>query len=139
MKNWFESKVSFEQVDELGKNKKVSETYLINAQSWTEAESRTIENVSALVSDFIISDIKRSNVSELFKQGGGDLFFKAKVQFVSFDEVSGKEKRDNVYMLVQATDIDKAQEILKIEMKGTVSDWIIVEVKESRIVDVLHG
>ena len=42
MHNWFECKVSFEKIMENGAQKKVTEPYLVDALSFTEAEARGI-------------------------------------------------------------------------------------------------
>jgi hypothetical protein len=64
------------------------------------------------------------------------MYFKAKIQFISLDERWGAEKRTSVYMLAQANDIDHAQEVIKERMKGTMSDYVIAEIKETKIMDV---
>ena len=67
MHNWFECKIRYEKVAENGMNKKVTEPYLVDALSFTEAESRIIEEITPFISgEFTVSDIKRANYSELF-------------------------------------------------------------------------
>ncbi|MTU94460.1 DUF4494 domain-containing protein, partial [Parabacteroides merdae] len=50
MHNWFECKVSFEKIMENGAQKKVTEPYLVDALSFTEAEARIIEEIRPFVS-----------------------------------------------------------------------------------------
>ena len=136
MQNWFESKVTYEKTLENGTQKKVTESYLLDALSWTEAEARTIKELKPFISgEFTISDIKRYKLSELFFSDG-DRYFKAKIQFITLDEKNGAEKKINAYMLAQADDIDQAQEVIKKGMKGTMADYVIAEVKETKIMDV---
>ena len=67
MKTFFECKIRYEKVAENGMNKKVSEQYLVDALSFTEAEARIISEMTPFISgEFTVSDIKRSNYSELF-------------------------------------------------------------------------
>lgn len=137
MKNWFESKVTHEKTLENGMQKKVTESYLLDAVSWTEAEARTISELKPYISgEFTIADIKRYKLSELFFSENGDRYFKVKVQFITLDEKSGSEKKISAYMLAQANDIDQAQEVIKKGMKGTQADYVIAEVKETKIMDV---
>jgi hypothetical protein len=138
MKNWFESKVTYEKTLGNGMQKKVTESYLLDAISWTEAEARTIEELTQQIGvSFIITDIKRYKLSELFFSETGDRFFKAKIHFISLDEKNGtKEKISACYMLAQASDIDEAQEVIKKNMQGTISDYVIAEIKETKIMDV---
>ena len=137
MRNWFESKVTHEKTLENGMQKKVTESYLLDAVSWTEAEARTISELKPYISgEFTIANIKRYKLSELFFSENGDRYFKVKVQFITLDEKSGSEKKISAYMLAQANDIDQAQEVIKKGMKGTQADYVIAEVKETKIMDV---
>lgn len=137
MNNWFECKVTYEKTLENGVNKKVTEPYLVDALSFTEAEARIVEELKPYISgDFTIADIKRARLSELFFFEEGDRFFKSKVQYISLDEKSGTEKRTSVQMLIQASDMDQAIAVLKAGMKGTLADYQIASIAESPIVDV---
>lgn len=137
MNNWFESKVTFEKTMENGMQKKVTEIYVLDALSWTEAEARTIEELKPFISgEFTIADIKRAKLSEIFFLEGGEYFFKAKVQFITLDEKGGNEKKTSVSMLVQANDIDQAHEVLKKGMEGTLADWVCASMTETKIMDV---
>ena len=137
MKNWFESKVTYEKTLENGTQKKVTESYLLDALSFTEAEARTIEELKQYISgEFTIANIKRYKLNELFFSEAGDCYFKAKIQFITLDGKSGTEKKISAYMLAQANDIDQAQEVIKEGMKGTMADYVIAEVKETKIMDV---
>ena len=94
MHNWFECKVSYEKIMEDGKQKKVTEPYLVDALSFTEAEARIIEELTPFISgEFVIKDIKRAKLSEIFFNENGDRFYKIKVYFITIDEKSGSEKK----------------------------------------------
>ena len=137
MQNWFESKVTFEKTLENRTQKKVSEIYLLDALSFTEAEARTIEELKPYISgEFSIAAIKRVKLSEIFFNENGDRYFKAKVLFITLDEKSGTEKKTTTYMLVQANDIDQAHEVLKKGMEGTMADWECASMTETKIMDV---
>lgn len=139
MNNWFESKVKFDKTQENGLQKKVTEVYVFDALSWTEAEARTIEELTPFITgEFIIVDIKRVKLSEIFfnTEEKADKWFKGKITFILIDEKSGAEKRSSVYMLAQAKDIDQAQEVIKKGMEGSMSDYEIAEIKETPIMDV---
>ena len=135
--NWFECKVSYEKMMTNGVLKRVSEPYLVDALSFTEAEARIIEEMKPLVSgEFSISDIKRARYAELFFNETGDRYYKIKVNFITLDEKSGAEKRKAAQLLAQASDIDEAIVVLKEGMKGTMSDYEIASVTETLIMDV---
>ena len=94
MHNWFECKVSYEKMLENGMQKKVTEPYLVDALSFTEAEARIIEEIRPFITgEFTVTDIKRARLSELFFNENGDRFYKIKVYFITLDEKSGAEKK----------------------------------------------
>ena len=111
MSEWFECKVRYEKTLENGLVKKVTEPYLVDALSFTEAEKRFIEEIEPFMSgDFQVTDIKRAKYAELFEadEEAADRWFKAKVAFITLDEKSGAEKRSNQNMLIQAADLRDA-------------------------------
>ena len=120
MSTWFECKVKYDKMMENGMQKKVTEPYMVDALSFTEAEARIIKEMTPFISgDFSVANIKRANISELF-----------------FDEKSGAEKRTASYMLVQAQDLQKALENLLEGMKGTMADFEIAAINETPIMDI---
>lgn len=136
---WFEVKIRYEKVMENGMQKKVSEPYLIDALSFAEAEARAIEELTPFISgEFTISDMKRVSYSEIFtsEREEDDLWFKAKLVFVTLDEKSGAEKKTSTQVLVQAADLRVAREYIDQNMKGTMADYQIASISETPIVDV---
>ena len=139
MHTWFECKVRYEKTLENGMNKKVTEPYLVDALSFTEAEARIIEEVSPYISgEFTIADIKRANYTELFfcEEDSADRWFKCKLTFISLDENSGAEKKTSSNMLVQAADLRDAVKKLDEGMKGSMMDYVISSMAETSIMDV---
>ncbi|SUV35454.1 DUF4494 domain-containing protein [Bacteroides pyogenes] len=140
MHNWFQGKVRYEKINEAGMNVKVTEAYLVDALSFTEAEARLIEQVKQFISgEFTVSDIKRANYSELFAsdEESADRWFKCKLIFITLDEKSGAEKKTSTQVLVQAADLRDAVKKLDEGMKGTMADYQIASVCESPIWEVL--
>ena len=139
MHTWFECKIRYERVMENGMNKKVTEPYLVDALSFTEAEARIIEEMTPFISgEFTISDIKRANYSELFPsdEESADRWFKCKLIFITLDDKSGAEKKTTTQVLVQAADLRDAVKKLDEGMKGTMADYQIASVAETAIMDV---
>ena len=135
MHNWFECKVSFEKIMENGAQKKVTEPYLVDALSFTEAEARIIEEIRPFVSgEFTVTDIKRARLSELFFNENGDRFYKIKVYFITLDEKSGAEKKTAAQMLAQASNLKDAIAVLEDGMKGTLADYTIASVTETQLI-----
>ena len=139
MHTWFECKIRYEKVMENGMNKKVTEPYLVDALSFTEAEARIIEEMTPFISgEFTVSDIKRANYSELFpsEEEAADRWFKCKLIFITLDEKSGAEKKTSTQVLVQAADLRDAVKKLDEGMKGTMADYQIALVSETPLMDV---
>nr|WP_129733829.1 DUF4494 domain-containing protein [Parabacteroides goldsteinii] len=137
MHNWFQCNVNFEKMLENGMQKKVTEPYLVDALSFTEAEARIIEEIKPfIVGEFTVTDIKRARLSELFFNENGDRYYKVKVYFITLDEKSGAEKRTGAKMLVQANTLKEAISVLEEGMKGTMADWTLASVSETQIMDV---
>ena len=139
MHTWFECKIQYEKTMENGMNKKVTEPYLVDALSFTEAEARIIEEVSPYISgEFTIADIKRANYTELFfcEEDSADRWFKCKLTFISLDEKSGAEKKTSSNVLVQAADLRDAVKKLDEGMKGSMMDYVISSMAETAIMDV---
>jgi len=135
--NWFECKVKYVKIDENGKEKKVTEPYLVDAVSFTEAEARIHTELEKMIhSDFIVTNISKSNISELFPNENGDRWFKAKTTFVTVDEESGKEKKSNNYMLVEANNVKDAYDFLTEGLSDMIVPFEIPSVTESPIMDV---
>ena len=134
---WFECKVRYEKLQENGAVKKVNEPYLVDALTFTEAESRIIEELTPCISgDFSISAVKKTRVAEIFFDETGDHYYMTKVNFVSLDEKSGSEKMVANFILVQASDFEDALKNFKKGMEGTMADYEIVSISETMIMDV---
>ena len=139
MHTWFECKIRYEKVMENGMQKKVTESYLVDALSFTEAEARIIEEMTPFISGvFTVSNIKRAGYSEIFPSDVecDDRWFKCKLVFITLDEYSWAEKITSSQVLVQASDLLDAVKKLDEGMKGTMADYQIASVAETAIMDV---
>ena len=134
---WYECKVKYRKTDETGGQKITTEPYLVDALSYTEAESRINEEMSVYISEeFKITTIKVANYAEIHPFENADRWFRSKVSLLAYDEESGKERKSNIYLLVQANDVKEAFENTTSVMKGTMSDYTIPAISESPIMDV---
>lgn len=137
MANWFECKVRYDKIQENGAVKKVNEPYLVDALSFTEAEARIIEEQTPFISgDFSVSAVKRTKISEIFWNEGGDRWYLVKVAFITIDERSGVEKRTTTLILVQAGNFKEALDNFIEGMKGTMADYEVVSIAETPLMDV---
>ena len=137
MNNWFECKVTYEKMMENGMQKKVTEPYLVDALSFTEAEARIIEEIQPYITgDFTIKTVSKAKISETFFNDKGDRFYKFKVNYITLDEKTGADKKTAVKMIAQACTLKEAIQVLEEGMKLTMCDYSIAEVKETNIIDV---
>lgn len=134
---WYECKVKYRKTHETGEQKVTTDTYLLDAVSYTEAEARLTEEMKAYTNeDFRIMNIKVANFAEVHPFENSDRWFKSKVSLVALDEESGKERKTNMYLLVQANDVKEAFENTEKAMADTMGDYSIPAITESPILDV---
>ena len=139
--NWFLCKIRYEKVMEDGLQKKVTELYVVDALSFTEAEERIIEEMSTYISgEFEVWEIDRAVYKEIFFSDDdmADKWYKAKLKFITIDEKTEKEKKTTVYYLVQAGSFEGAHRNIDEVMGGTMIDYIIDTVSETAIMDVFE-
>lgn len=138
MAQLFISTVRYNKTMQNGLIKTVNEQYLIDALSFTEAEARTIEELTPFLSgEFTIPQIVIPRINELFltTDSDADRYYKVKVSFITIDEKSLIEKKTNSIILVQASDFKNAYDRFIEGMKGTMADYEIVSIVETQILD----
>ncbi|WP_405396977.1 DUF4494 domain-containing protein [Maribacter sp. Asnod2-G09] len=137
---WYECKIKYRKLDEASGMLKVkTEPFLVDAISYTEAESRITEEMSVYLSDteeIKITNIKVANFAEIHPFENSDRWFKSKVSLIAFDEESGKERKTNMYLLIQANDVKEAYDNTISVMKDTMGEYSVPSIAESPIMDV---
>lgn len=139
MKEWFEVGIRYEKTMEDGMKKKVTEKYLVDALSFTEAEARIIEQMAPFISgEMRVVTEAIANVAEVFDNNkvDADTWYKLKVAFITLNEKTGKEKKVYKNMLVQSTSTNDAENDLQVFMKDTLADYRIEKVEETKLMDV---
>lgn len=139
MHKFFLAKIKYEKTAENGKIVKVSEQYLVDALSFTECETRIVAEMQPFISgEFEVAVIQKKNYSEIVESsvGGFDKWFECKLNFIVLDEEKSVEKKTPVFMLVQSDTTANANEKLILHMKGTMADYTIESVKETKIIEV---
>ena len=138
---WFECKIRYEKVMVDGLQKKVTEQYVVDALSFSEAEKRITEEMSAYISgEYEITDVKKAQYKEIFFDDAemSDRYYKAKLAFITIDEKTEKEKRSNVTYLVQAATLDGAVKNINEVMDSTMIDYEKSNIAETKIMDVFE-
>ena len=138
---WFKTKVKYQKTMEDGSEKIVSEAYVVDALSFTEAESAIIDEMSVYVSgELRVSGIAKSNFDEIFfsDKEDDDSFYICKLQFITIDDKSNKEKRSNVTYLVQAKSMHRAISNIDEVMGKTMIDYEIIGLSKTNVYDVFE-
>ena len=137
MQTWFECKVKYVKIDDDGRERKVSEIYLVDAVSFTDAETRIIQQMETMVrGEFMVDNIKKSNIVEIFPHENGEFWYKARIGIVTIDENAGKEKKINNHFLVAADDIKQALQRLEEGLSYILVPYQTTSLAISTIVDV---
>ena len=137
MQTWFECKVKYVKIDDDGRERKVSEVYLVDAVTFTDAETRIIKQLQTMVrGEFVVDNIKKSNIVEIFPHEDGEWWYKAKIAIVTIDENAGKEKKINNYFLVAADDIKQALQRLEDGLSYILVPYQTTSLAVCNIVDV---
>lgn len=139
MANWFECKIRYDKIQDNGAVKKVNEPYLVDANTFTEAEARIIKEQEPFMSgEFSVSAVKRTKIAEIFFNDAEDCdkWYMVKAAFITIDEKTATEKRTTTLFLVQAANFRNALDNFVEGMKGTMADYDIVAINETPLMDV---
>ena len=138
MSQWFECKVKYDKtMPDTGAVKTVTEPYMVDALSFTEAEARITEEMQPYISgEFSVSAVRRVNIGDIFFTEGGDRWYKVKTMFITIDEKTAVEKKTASFQLVQACNFRQALEVYTAGMKDTMADFEIASITETALMDV---
>lgn len=174
MSLYFECSVRYDKMQQNGSVKKVTEKYIVDALTFTEAEARIIEAITPYISgEYSIPAIKKTKIAEVFTTSQALLaigknksvvekavqtkdaellekatsidsilkdvdsrWFLVKVAFITFDEKTSAEKRSISQILVESTDIAAARERFNDGMKGTMANYDIESIADTKYMDV---
>ena len=137
---WFECKVRYEQTQEDGMNKMVTETYVYKAEDFGEAYDKATKNMSTFISgEFGITAMKIAQYGEVVMQDERteEKFYRVKVNLIILDEKTQKEKKVAQYYLVNADSVEKARKYTDAALSDTMMDYVIEAVQEAKIIDVI--
>lgn len=134
--SYIETAARYEKMQENGSVKKVTERFIVDALTCTDAEARTIEELQPYVSgELDVTSNKKVNIAEVMGDKECGRFWLAKVSFITIDEKTAAEKRTISQILVGAPDFTNAVEEFNEGMKGTMADFELIGLTETPIVD----
>ena len=137
---FYEVSIKFDQVQETGLVKKVTEKIIFLVETFGEAEAKAMEYISPYCNgEYDIVAIRRQEIAQVFRSNeeAADRWYKAKIVFTCLDERTGKEKRTQQTVMVLAKDFDDARNILQNGMAGSLGDWEKAVVAETPITDIV--
>ena len=138
-KNWFECRVSYDKTMENGTVKRITEAYLVDAMNFTEAEARITRSMQPYISgEFTVSAVRRRNYESVLVNGEGDYFYRVKLVITTIDEKTAAENTTNMFLLIQADDLETALYEVKDFIRSSVEDWQFHTITETQIVDVFR-
>lgn len=137
---WYETKIKYQKTMGDGSEKVVNELYVVDALSCTEAETSVIDEMIYISGDSAVTSAKITDYGEIFFSDlyDDDKWYKAKLQFITIDEKSGKEKRSNVTYLVQAKSLARALRYVDEVMGKSMLDYDIVGLNKTHVFDVFE-
>ena len=134
----YQVKVKYDKLHENGCVKPVTDVYVVDALSFTEAEARITEYVQPYISgEFTVTDIKRVKYAEVWGNYKGYYWFEAPLEFITMDEKSDREKRTKNRMLVQADTLTEAMQAVADNMRGTMAEYEAVCIKQTPILEYI--
>lgn len=138
MSQWFETKVKYDKTMlDTGAIKSVTEPYLVDALSFTEAEARITKEMEPFVSgELTVTAVRKVRFEEVLYHEGGDRWYKVKINMITIDEKTGAEKRSASFSLVQASEFKLALDYFLEAMKSVLFDFEIVNITEMAYIDV---
>ena len=136
---WFECTVAIDQVQDDGTTKAVTQKYLVNALSFTEAEDRIIEEVKPFTKGNLdVKAVKKVRIAEIFQNETGEAYtwYRVKAVFITIDEKTQAEKEAPFVVMVQSASFSNALADFEKGMRGSLADYRIVGITETKILDV---
>ncbi|HKK82379.1 MAG TPA: DUF4494 domain-containing protein [Prolixibacteraceae bacterium] len=137
MQTWYECKVKYLKIDQSGHERKVNDNYLLDAVSFTDAETRIYKEMQQLTNgEFQVANIKKSNLTEVIPSETGEWWYKAKISLITIDEEKGKEKKITNYILIMADDINHALKRLEEGLSYMLVPYVVTAIQLSTIAEV---
>ena len=137
MTTWFACTIQYIKILENDKAKNISEQYLVDAVSFTDAEARIYRSLSSIITDFSITRVSKTGFAEVFNYEDSEKWFKCKVSYVDVDPFNGKEKRISKLMLVAAENPKDAYDRIQSQLSTMIVPYEITDINLSPIIEVI--
>lgn len=143
MPTWFQGTIKYQKeeiyTDRQGDQvrlKTITEAYLVDAVSYTDAEARLYQEVPANTPDFQVARISKMKLADVFQiDAPGETWYKAKVIFSTEDD-KGREKKIVNMMLINASTVREAYERLEDSLKTILMPYEITDINKTPLLDI---
>jgi hypothetical protein len=137
MNTWHTVKVKYTKQLNDGTLKKVTEPYLINSITFTDAEARVHKEIGLFTrGEFMVTSVTKTDFADIFQYDDADVWYKAKVSYVTEDADGGKEKKVSNNFLVSAHNVKNAYERIEESLKGLQVDFVIPAINVTPILEI---
>lgn len=140
--NYFQVCVRNVVTNEKGEQVKVTDQYVVDAQTWTDCEANTTKHMTDLGTiEFSIPSMKKASFQEIFlsEEDEDSKYYECIVAIITIDEKSGKEKRSKCRYLVEGKSVDDAKRNADTVLKSSMFDYDIIGIKETSIIDIIDA
>ena len=135
---FYEITIKVNRMQDDGKEKEIVERYIADAETFTEAEAKGVKEYAEYQLEGDVVAIKRSNIYEIVNENANkEKYFRAKLGSIFIDENSGKEKMTYYHVLLSADNMDEAQKIMKEYMNQGMNEFILLEIKETKLINLI--
>jgi len=123
--------------DAEGAEVKATESFILDAYNYTEAETRMTEICeNEGIRPFEIVQITKSNLSEVIRFEDADKWFKVKIALTTLDEQKGIEKESYQHVLLSAADVRDAYDKVQKHMSTVGLGFVIPSIAFQKITEV---
>ena len=137
MNSWFTVKVKYTKQLENGSLKRVNEPYLLAAMTFTDAEARIYEELSAMIrGEFMVTGITRTDLQDIFQYEDSANWFKCKITYGVDEEDGEKKKKVAQNFLVSAHSVKDAYERIQESLSTLMVDFQIPSIMVSPIIEI---
>lgn len=122
------------------KLQKVSESYLVEADDFTEVKAVVAKELMSRGA-YIVDHIRKVRLYDVYtdlEMSGADRFYNCKAVFTTFDE-KWVEKRKREQFVVMASGFEEAVKAFVHKLDSMLVDYEIVSVQEADYLEVLKG
>lgn len=144
MTHFIKTKIKHHKTLENGKQKTITETYIFRAESFTEAETRAVQYANDFAfTEFAVTALTNCRCTEIVRQTNFEqsvpLWFRAKLDYITLDERTARERHTKLNVLVEASCFEHANDIVAKYIADSVADIRLLSLTATTRTDDNNG